>query len=299
MAEAAGGSSGSAAAALADGSTVLGIDAAWTEGQPSGVALVQLQSGRWRCLAIAPSYRTFEDLAAGIPLDWGKRPRGSKPSMARLLAAAQKLAGSAVELLAVDMPLATEAINGRREADREVSSVFGSRGCSVHSPGRDRPGRLADHIRSELQVLGYELQTATIHHRGPGVMEVYPHVALLALLQRHYRLPYKVSRSLQYAKGEALSRQERIRRLLVEFRRIDAALQRQIDGMALPLPDAEQVTALAALKPWEDCLDALICAWVGIEHLRGRTRGLGDSSAAIWCPDAAFCTAGAEEQERS
>ena len=34
----------------------------------------------------------------------------------------------------------------------------------------------------------------------------------------------------------------------------------------------------------EDMLDALICAWIGIEHLEGRTIGLGDATAAIWVP---------------
>jgi len=31
-------------------------------------------------------------------------------------------------------------------------------------------------------------------------------------------------------------------------------------------------------------LDGLICAWIGIEHLEGRTTGRGDATAAIWVP---------------
>ncbi|MEB3353099.1 MAG: DUF429 domain-containing protein [Cyanobacteriota bacterium] len=282
---------------MRDGAAVLGMDAAWTVRQPSGIALVQLNAGRWRCLGIAPSYQSFEDLAASTPVDWAQRHKGSQPSMERLLTAAQRLAGTPVSLIAVDMPLATEPIDGRRTADHEVSRHFGSRGCSVHSPGRERPGRLADDIRAELQALGYELQTAAVHSQGPGVMEVYPHVALLALLERHYRVPYKVSRSLQYAKEEGLSRQERMERLLKEFQQIRAGLQRRIAAIDLPLPDVADVASLAALKPLEDCLDALICAWVGIEHLQGRTRGLGDRTAAIWCPEAAFRTGGEKAAE--
>ena len=38
------------------------------------------------------------------------------------------------------------------------------------------------------------------------------------------------------------------------------------------------------LQPEEDMLDGLICAWIGIEHLEGRTVGLGDHTAAIWVP---------------
>jgi len=44
------------------------------------------------------------------------------------------------------------------------------------------------------------------------------------------------------------------------------------------------VTTLSSLKPVEDMLDALICAWIGIEHLEGSTVGLGDATAAIWVP---------------
>ena len=33
---------------------VLGIDAAWTAHNPSGVALVQQAEQGWRCLALAP-----------------------------------------------------------------------------------------------------------------------------------------------------------------------------------------------------------------------------------------------------
>ena len=37
---------------------------------------------------------------------------------------------------------------------------------------------------------------------GPALIECYPHVDLLALLNRNYRVPYKVSRSAQYWKAE-------------------------------------------------------------------------------------------------
>jgi predicted RNase H-like nuclease len=81
---------------------------------------------------------------------------------------------------------------------------------------------------------------------------------------------------------------ERIGRLLEEFGRIRDGLAQQIQDINLPLPQSTEVQSLSALKPLEDCLDALVCAWVAIEHLQGRTRGLGDASAAIWCPTAAF-----------
>lgn len=193
-----------------------------------------------------------------------------------------------MDLIAFDMPLSSEPIKERRSADRAVSQLFGSRGCAVHSPSEHRPGALANDIRCALEELGYSLHTAEDQPELPGVIEVYPHVALLALLQLDFRFPYKVRRSLQYWKSEQLSAAERIERLLQKFEEIRAALEQRIGAIDLPLPAPKQVGALAVLKPWEDCLDALICTWVGLEHLQGRTQGLGDSTAAIWCPKAAF-----------
>ncbi len=35
---------------------ILGIDAAWTEKEPSGVAFIEGAQGGWSCVAVAPSY---------------------------------------------------------------------------------------------------------------------------------------------------------------------------------------------------------------------------------------------------
>lgn len=273
------------------GELVLGIDAAWTTHHPSGVALVQKLGQAWRCLAVAPSYAAFLALAEGGRIHWSEQAQGGEASMEALLAAAARLGGRPVDLIAVDMPLATEPIRARRAADTEVSRLFGRRGCAVHSPTKERPGRLADDLRSALAERGYRLQTADDPAGAAGLLEVYPHVALLALLELDFRLPYKVSRSSQYWRKERPTIPTRIERLLEAFAEISAALGQQIGAIPLALPAAGQVRSLAALKPLEDSLDALICAWVGIEHLHGRTLGLGDSTAAIWCPAAAFLSA--------
>ena len=109
-------------------------------------------------------------------------------------------------------------------------------------------------------------------------------MALLALLKRNYRVPYKVSRSGKYWKADQLSRHERIERLLEQFQAIKDGLDEHINGIPEFIPSPSEVTTLASLKPVEDMLDGLICAWVGIEHLEGRTVGLGNHTAAIWVP---------------
>ena len=108
--------------------------------------------------------------------------------------------------------------------------------------------------------------------------------ATTAPLERDYRVPYKVSRSLQYWKAESLTPAERIERLLDQFRAINTGLEAQISGIPEVIPEPSEVTTLASLKPIEDMLDALICAWMGIEHLEGRSVGLGDENAAIFIP---------------
>ena len=97
-------------------------------------------------------------------------------------------------------------------------------------------------------------------------------------------MPYKVSRSGQYWKAEKLPRSERIERLLEQFQAIRDGLDEQISGIPKLIPAPAEEATLASLKPVEDMLDGLVCAWIGIENLEGRTVGLGDDTAAIWLP---------------
>jgi len=130
---------------------------------------------------------------------------------------------------------------------------------------------------------GYPLRTsAPADWTEAALIEVYPHPALLSLLGRESRVPYKVSKLRKY--WPDLSGRDRIARALGEFQAILEALQAAIDGIDLTLPRQDEVKAASHLKRHEDMLDALVCAWVGLEHLAGRTMAFGDESAAIWCP---------------
>ena len=74
--------------------------------------------------------------------------------------------------------------------------------------------------------------------------------------------------------------------MLEQFQTIKEGLDEQISVIPKLIPAPSEVATLASLKPVEDMLDGLICAWIGIEHLEGRTIGLGDATAAIWVPQA-------------
>lgn len=264
--------------------TILAIDAAWTVSQPSGVALVQQSGGRWRCIALAPSYQSFTEQAEGIAADWSvRRFPGSEPDLPGLLEAAERLAGHPPDLVTIDMPIARTPFTTRRKADTAVSREFGSRWCAAHSPTVARPGRLGVRISEALSAAGYELATTATCSLGSGqCLEVYPHPALLSLLQRPKRVPYKVSKSRKYWASVPVT--GRIQNLLDEFTAIRDALGEVFDGLTLELPAPGTVRSLAALKRYEDALDALVCAWVGVEYLARRTVPLGDDDAAIWCP---------------
>jgi len=184
-------------------------------------------------------------------------------------------------VVAVDMPLATTSIEARRRADGEVSRRFGHCKCSTHSPSPVRPGATGRRLHESLAELGYSL--ATTNSRDlPALLEVYPHVALLGLTGRGERLPYKVAKSGTYWRGHPP--EFRKQRLVEEWSAIVACLRRHIDGIDLPLPTRPQERSFQYLKRFEDAIDALVSAWVGVEFLQGTALPLGDGAAAIWVP---------------
>lgn len=247
---------------------ILGIDAAWTETEPSGVALMTEYDSCWRCVGLAPSYDTFIALATGKPVDWSaRRIAGTAPDPAALLAAAQTLlADEKVDVVAVDMPLALTLIGGRRAADDQVARAFGAYGCSPHSPNPVRPGKIGQQLQEGFAACGFQLMTATTASGSlPALIEVYPHPALVALLSAPYRIPYKVGRSKRY--WPSASPATRREALLTQFACIHTALAGEIVNIDLVLPDPGDVPTLAGLKRYEDALDALVCAWIGTKYL--------------------------------
>ncbi len=202
--------------------------------------------------------------------------------MGSLLDACRKLAGRAPDLVAVDMPLARTPIVGRRASDLAVSRAYGAAKAATHSPSALRPGRLSDKLRADFERQGFALCAAEGVHT-PGLMEVYPHTALLALTGERVRLTYKAGKTTIYWPGIAL--EERRTRLRDVWRGIVAALDAQIAGVAEALPPPSPQIKGRALKAYEDQLDAVVCAYVAIAALRGQVRAYGDDISAIFVPE--------------
>ena len=257
---------------------MLGIDAAWTLSRPSGVAVAAKSRGRWRLIAAVSSYQRFQALALKQLAE--SRPSGSQPSAPALLSAASLLCGYPIDLVAIDMPLAHLPIIGRRISDDAVSRAYGRRKCSTHTPSASRPGRISDELRQGFDHLGYPLQTQQITSRG--LIEVYPHPALVELASAPERLPYKASKVFNY--WPLLGPLERRARLYRQWDDIIALLENKIAGVTKALPRLGAGLRGWEVKAYEDALDAIICVWVGVCALEGIAVPFGDEHSAIWIP---------------
>jgi predicted RNase H-like nuclease len=256
------------------GRSVLGIDAAWTDKQPSGVALVVEEADGWRLLAVEESYHRF----------LGVEGMGSRlPDVPALLAACVARHGAVPDLVTVDMPLSRAPITGRRASDNAITSAYGARGCGTHSPSALRPGPISDALRRDFGAAGYSLLAKGDAMPARALVEVYPHPALVELTGDTMRLRYKLARSGKY--WPELPLVERRARVMAEWERIVGLLDHEIAGVAaqLPLPPPEE-KRLAVLKGFEDRLDAVVCAWIGTRVLAGDAVAYGDALSAIWVP---------------
>lgn len=258
---------------------VLGIDAAWTSTQPSGVALVQETPKRWKLVAVAASYHAYHRQAGAFKNSL-EQAKVFKPVALDLLATSHALCGAPVDLIAIDMPLSHQPIAGRRISDNLVSRLYGSRKCGTHTPSAIRPGAISDVLKQEFEAAGYPLLTRLPAARG--LIEAYPHPALVELTSAPERLPYKAAKIGKY--WPALSPAERRIRLLQKWEEIVSALDGEIDGVADALPKLQAQASGAALKAYEDTMDAVICAWIGICALTGMALSHGDDNSAIWIP---------------
>lgn len=249
---------------------VLGIDAAWTMANPSGVAVAARTGSAWHLIASAASFEEFIGLADD----------GLENGPAALIAAAGRLAGRMPDLVAVDMPMMDAPILARRAADNAVNRAYASRGAGTHSPTTDRPGDVGRALEAGLSAAGYPL--ATLDIRLPCRVEIYPHPALIELLGAAYRLPYKAGNTGKYWRGLPLA--ERRLRLHEVWATIVAALDAVLVGSAAALQLPQLGARGRTLKAFEDRLDAVVAAFVGAMALDGRARPHGDATSAVWVP---------------
>ena len=257
---------------------VLGVDAAWTETEPSGVALAVEAEAGWRLAAVEESYGCFLARARG-DATVEARSAGSRPDPGALVEASTVLCGRAPDCVAIDMTVGPNPIVGRRRCDDEISQLYGARKAAVHSPSAARPGPISDELRAGFDALGLEVRSEP---PANGLIEVYPHAALIAFMEERERLPYKAGKTLTYWPGLPIA--QRHAKLREVWARIVGALDCRIAGVAEALPVPRPDMRGRPLKAFEDKLDAVVCAAVAISALDGRAIAYGDAEGAIWVP---------------
>ncbi len=231
----------------------VGIDLAWGERRPSGVAVLTLRDG---CLQEAVPTCTVQ----------------TDEQICEILGA---FSDAEVLSVAVDAPLIVPNQTGERPVEGLMRQRFARQHAGCHPANRQL---LGDPPRGERlcrllgERLGIRVDTAP-PQREPCrvVFEVYPHAGLVKLFSLPRVLEYKArkGRSLAY-------RREQIQ----EYIRLLATLPKP--PLHLPAWTAE---IPSVLKPFEDKVDALFCAWLSARAWYAGGEVLGDlETGSIWLP---------------
>jgi len=234
--------------------TFIGIDLAWSRANPTGAATVRGGTGGGELV--------------------GAALLGGDDEIVSYVAAA---AGAGPALVAIDAPLAVPNAAGRRAGEAELAAVFARHQAGAHPANRGLPVFQAG-VRGEDLVR--ELERRDFVHRAsvqPGVpvrqvLEVYPHAAMVALFELDRTLKYKAKP--KRALAARLEAWAAYQRLLDSLREFDPPLRGQA------MLTGQDVAALRGrrLKDYEDRVDALMCAYIGLYAFRwgmARCRAFG------------------------
>jgi predicted RNase H-like nuclease len=188
------------------------------------------------------------------------------------------LGGPAV--VAVDAPLVVTNLTGRRSCEAQVSTVFGRFHAGAHSSnlslpsfrGGPRGGRVA-------ALLGLDVDP-DFPPRQPvrRAIEVYPHPATVTLFGLDRVVPYKArpGRTAQQRRAALATLMQHVTTLA------SATPALRVDACAAWRTAERDVAAArtsADLNRWEDAVDAVLCAYVGLHrwwHGDAQSAVLGD-----------------------
>ena len=231
---------------------ILGVDSAWNSKNPSGIALVQKME-KWECVFCrSQSDFRLQEILCQHP---------------------------DIKLIVADIPLVFQGeFYGRRVADDAISHTFGKFKCSTHTA--------SSKCHPNLKRISGELIETAKEFEIP-IIETYPHPAILALFEKAgtplpERLQYKVGK--QHSYWPQHTPEKRKVALLNNLSMLREKLSTLIDLSQIPYPMVDVQMKKKELKELEDCLDALVCAWVGIQYLQGKCYDFGDNKSKIWIP---------------
>jgi len=157
----------------------LGIDAAWTNKQPSGVCLLKSEDGN--LCEILRLGRSYTEFGSG-KFEWNQKVANSSTRLSEVLSACSDL-DAHPDCIAVDMPIASYHIRSRRECETAISKEYGGKGASTHNPNEDRPGLISVELYHCMTKSGYLWMTNGMEHTNKSLIEVYPHTALIFFIK--------------------------------------------------------------------------------------------------------------------
>lgn len=186
---------------------------------------------------------------------------------ADVLAYIDRHAGAGPAVVAVDAPLRVPNTAGRRPAEAAISAAFRRYEAGAHPANRRR-------LAFDGEVRGEALVQALAAHgfahtagieagvRDRRVVEVFPHPAMVAIFGLDRTLKYKARPNRSH--GARLSEWRRYQALLRGLTAADPPLHGH-----QPLLDIDPAALRPArLKDYEDQVDALMCAYIGLYAAR-------------------------------
>lgn len=222
---------------------IFGIDLAWGEKKPDGLAWITATRNRAR---VRETTLTRGDAAL---VEW----------------ITQRLRLRDRVLVMVDAPLVIPNRTGARPVDKLTHVLFRRQHAGCHPAYLDkcpRPPRVAGLLEKEGFTVGWDLQTAK-----KMVAEVYPHPAMVRL--------FGLDRIIKYKRGRVAEKHAEFARLQRLFRR---CLKEDFPALELDAT-TKKLLRQPWTKPVEDETDGLFCALIGLWHWQHRgklTQVLGD-----------------------
>jgi len=221
--------------ALANSTTawIVGIDLAWGEKGEDGLCLIHASRGGAKFIKTSSTQGDDELLC------WLQ----------------QHVPSSECALLAIDAPLIVPNATGMRPVDKQITRLFGKYNAGAFPANSKlcvRPLRVAQLLRDNGYILGYDLKTAT-----RIATEVYPHPAMIRLFDLDLIIKYKKK------KKRPVSTQK------LEFKRLQELLQKSLYDHRIDIEGSQDIQVLFNAeysKTVEDKTDAVVCALIGYLH---------------------------------
>lgn len=260
----------------------LGIDAAWTRNEPSGVCLLRSTDGKTcEIVRLGKSYSEF----VNGNIEWNHKADCSQIEMYELLKACDALKAQP-DCIAVDMPIASYHIKERRNCETEISKAYGGKGASTHNPNENRPGLISVELFNCLTESGYIWMTSGMVQNNKSLIEVYPHTAIIEYLNLEYRYEYKVSKKNKFKSWASLSASQKNEKLIENLQNLVVQLTKKVPNIYdffIHLNPMNKYS-VSQLKGYEDAIDSVVCALVGMDFLFGNAVGYGNDKGTIWVP---------------